>query len=503
MSDLGLSIAASGVNADQTALDTIAQNLANADTPGYVTETANLTAMPSGDTLGVGGGVNVYSVTQQSDGLLQSTANQTAAGLAQVSALQQTLEEAQDAFPVSTTSGMSTDLSSFWNSWDTIASDPTSAAGYQEVVADAQDLQTDYESATSQLAEAASSAGSQLTSTVSTVNTLLGEVASLNTQILNTSSQGSTPNALLDQQNELMTELATDIGATGQVQSNGTLQVSVGGVTLVQGSSAGSLAVQDPPSTSNALSGQSTYITASLPTSSGKSVSVGTVSPSSGTAAGLLTAINSNLPKYQTQLNQVMYNLATQVNTQLADGANNSGTSGSTLPDLFDIATDPSTGASYDLNSADFDVQVDSYYSTNPTDLAVASTTSYGDDGSNAETIADLGSTATTTAFTWTPPTTSTTGNTPASIAASYTGGADDSYDSLVESVGDDVSSVTSQVSAQTSANNAAQESLESVSGVDQNDQLVALMNFQNSYQASAKVINTMDEALQSLLAAV
>ena len=54
MSNIALNIAATGVQADQTAMDTIAQNLSNTNTPGYVAETANLVANPGGDKYGVG-----------------------------------------------------------------------------------------------------------------------------------------------------------------------------------------------------------------------------------------------------------------------------------------------------------------------------------------------------------------------------------------------------------------------------------------------------------------
>ena len=43
MGDLALSIAASGLDAQQTAMDTISENLTNASTPGYVVESAQLT----------------------------------------------------------------------------------------------------------------------------------------------------------------------------------------------------------------------------------------------------------------------------------------------------------------------------------------------------------------------------------------------------------------------------------------------------------------------------
>jgi coproporphyrinogen III oxidase-like Fe-S oxidoreductase len=58
MGDLGLSIAASGLDAQQAVMDTISQNLANASTTGYVAENANITTLPGGDSLGIGAGAH-------------------------------------------------------------------------------------------------------------------------------------------------------------------------------------------------------------------------------------------------------------------------------------------------------------------------------------------------------------------------------------------------------------------------------------------------------------
>src|ERR1700728_1972898 len=100
MGSLALNIAQSGLDAQQAAMDTISQNLTNANTPGYVNESATLAANPGGDVLGVGDGVRVVGVSQNSDGLLATNAMQTQGVLAQSTALQQVLQGAQSVFPV-------------------------------------------------------------------------------------------------------------------------------------------------------------------------------------------------------------------------------------------------------------------------------------------------------------------------------------------------------------------------------------------------------------------
>lgn len=447
MSNIGLSIAASGVNAAQTAMDTIAENLSNANTPGYVDETANLATSPVVSPLGVGGGVNVTSVTQASDGLLQTNAQQTQASLSQSTALQQVLQQAQLAFQEPSSTGLSSDLSSFWQSWDSITSNPTSTAARQGVIDSAQNVVSDLQQATSQLQSTSANASSQLSSIVTEANGYLSQVAQLNSQIVLAQSSGGSTNSLIDQRNQVMNDLASEIGATGTTQSDGSLQVRVGGVTLVQGNWSDTVSLQG--------TGSSTQLVA-------KTSGVALTS-SSGTTAGLLAAVNQYLPAYQSQLDSVANSLSSLVNNQLAAGYTATGSAGQALfsgSGAGGITVNPTVAA-------------------DPSLLAAASTSTLPDatnDGSNAQTIADL---------------------------YDATGGPDATYRALVQTVGDQVSSVNSSVQSNTSLANAAQQNLQAVVGVNQNNELVNLMNFQQSYQAAAKVISTVDGAVQSLLAAV
>lgn len=444
MSNVSLSIATSGIDVAQTAMDTIAQNLSNANTPGYVTETADLVADNGGGVLQAGNGVSVEGISQAGDNLLTSSAQQAAGALAQSTALQQVLSQAQLAFQEPSSDGLSSDLSTFWQSWDTIASNPTSSSGRQQVIDDAENVVSDLQQASAQLTTTSTQAVQQLDSTVASTNSLLSQVATLNGQIVSTEASGGSAAALVDQRNADMTSLSQSIGAVGTPQADGSLSVTVGGVTLVQNASADSLTVQNSSGTYSVVT----------------NTSKATLSTSSGTVAGLVAAVNSYLPSYQSQLDTVANNLANIVNTQLESGYTATGAAGQAL-------FTGSGAAGIGLNQTLVD---------DPTQIAAATTSTLPDasnDGSNAQAMADLYDAA---------------------------NGPDAVYQTLVLNVGNQVSAVQNQVTAQTSVSNAAQQNLESVTGVNQNDQLVALMNWQESYQASAKVISTVDSAVQSLI---
>jgi flagellar hook-associated protein 1 len=448
MGDLALSIAASGLDAQQAAMDTISENLTNASTPGYVAESAQLTTSAGGNVLGVGDGVLVTGVTQNTDGLLATNALQTQGVLSQSTALQQILQGAQSVFPVSTTSGIAPDLSSFWQSWDAISQDPSNPAPRTEVVDAAQNLVSDFQEASQQLSNLQDNAQTQVSTSVTQANSLLKQIASLNGQIGATEGGGTPANSLIDQQNQIMGELASSIGAVAVTQPDGTINVDVGGVTLVQGT------WSDTIQTTGGTGDMSLVAHASG----------ATIPTSSGSVAGQLAAINQYLPAYQSQLDAAANDLSSTVNTQLAAGFTATGASGSGYP-LF-------------VGSGAAGISVNSAIVGNPQLIAASDTGTLPDatnDGGNAQAMAELYNSPT---------------------------GPDQQYQSLIQGLGTQVAAVNSQVTAQTSVANAAQDNLQAIEGVNTNDEMVQMLTFQQAYQASAKLVSTVDTMMQALLEA-
>ncbi len=448
MGDLALGIAGSALDAQQAVMDTISQNLANSSTTGYVSESANLSTLAGGDALGAGGGVQVSSVSQASDGLLQTNVQQTSGALAQSTALQQVLTGAQSVFPEPGSNGLSAQLSSFWQAWDGIVQDPSASAPRAQVVDLAQNMATTLNQADGQITQLQTNAQSQLGSVVGATNTLLSQVAGLNSQIVAAKGSGADANALIDQQNTLLNTLATDIGSVSRPAADGSVTVSVGGIMLVQGSTADTLQVSGTP---GSMAITSTTSGATIPTTG-------------GSASGLLAAINQYLPGYQSQLDAVANTLASTVNSQLAAGYPATGASGSADP-LFT----GSGAAGLTVNAA---------VAANPQLIAASATSTLPDatnDAGNAQAMANL---------------------------YDVSGGPDQTYQAFIQGIGTQVQNVNNQVQAQTSVSNAAQANLQAVVGVDSNTQMVQMLATQQAFQASAQLITTVSSMMQSLLTA-
>lgn len=481
MSNLALQIAGSALAAQQTGMDTVSENLANATTPGYVAETPQLTATPVLGPNGVGSGVEVLGVAQVPAQLAQTVNDQAQANLAQASALQQVLSQVQSLFPEPNGNGsISSQLASFWNAWDAIDQNPSSPAPYTQVVDQAQGLATTFNQTAQELASASADASSQLQSLVGEDNTLLQQVASLNGQIVTTAASGAPPNALIDQRNQVVGQLAKDLGVQATTESNGTVTLAVGGVTLVQDTTATSLSLD-----------QSTGSSGSTPTFAVVDTTSGLPLPAGGTAGGLLQALNVQIPSIQGQLNQVAQDLATAVNGLLSQGYTTSGTAGDPL---FVLAgTSGSTPTTTGITAATLAV--------NPTVLAdpqrwlaVSSTSGPGasNNGSNAQAIAEAGA-AQSGSISYTP-----VGGTPQSVANPNA-----DYETLIQQIGSTVQQQNAAVQTATSVASAAEQNLQEIAGVNSSQQLIAMLTYQHAYQASADVVNTANQMLQSLLQAV
>jgi flagellar hook-associated protein 1 FlgK len=455
--DAALSIADSSLNAERTAIAVTAENVANASTPGYVRETATVNALP-GDTTGVGDGVAVTSVTQATNTLLSANNYQAQGALSNLTSAQQLLTAIENVFPLgqgtsgststSTNTSIAGQLSTFWSDWDDINADPTAPAPRSEVIQSAQGIVESLNEASTQLSQIGTNASAELANQVGSVNTLLTQAAQLNQSILTVSTGGGDPAQLQDQMNAVLGQLSSFAGVTVRLQSNGTSNVGIGGVNVVAGDRASTLSVTNTTGT-----------TAILASPGGIATPV-----SSGSIAGLLSGINQYLPQYQADLDSVANNLTTTVNTQLAAGYTASGTSGAAEP-LF-------------VGSGAQNIALNPTVVADPTLIAAAASTgaAAANDGSNAQAMAELGSSPT---------------------------GPDRAYQNLIQSVGSATQSLTAQVGAQTSVANQAQAALSASSGVDLDTELTNLMSYQQNYQASAHMLTTINQTMQSLISAI
>jgi flagellar hook-associated protein 1 FlgK len=307
------SIGVSALDAAQSALNMIENNLANANTPGYHDQVMDLTeAYPSQiANISVGNGVQVSDVRRLIDNPLETAITNQTFSLANTTAQLNTLQQVQtDLSPSSGSIG--NDIEQFFNDIKQLATNPSDTTQRTVVIGDAQNLANTFNSLSASLTKIQNGLDSQLQNNVSDINSLAQQIAQLNGEILSASANGATPNNLLDQRGQLINQLAGDINV--QVTPGNLNQVNVvaGGAPLVVGDQSQSLQY----SIVSGNQGQVTQVGSSTP-----------LTVTGGNVAGLLAVRNQSLADVQTQLDSLAGAVAQQVDEVQATGIGLSGPS--------------------------------------------------------------------------------------------------------------------------------------------------------------------------------
>ncbi|MGB6451262.1 MAG: flagellar hook-associated protein FlgK [Steroidobacteraceae bacterium] len=316
-----LSTSVSGLIAFQQALDVTSNNVANAATPGYDLETANFAEAPGqASSIGyVGNGVDVSSVTRAYSALLAAQVNTSQASYASFNTLGTQAAQIDNMLSDSST-GLTATLQSFVNSLQTLSNSPATTASGQAVLSQAQALVQQLQNYDSQLSQVGSQLESQISTNVNEINTLAGQIASLNGEIADQSGSGQTPNQLMDQRDQLVSQLSQYVGVSTVAQGNGETNVYIGsGQALVTGNTAQQLATT--PNAYNA----SEY---DIGLVNGNTTVDITSEVSGGSLGGLLATRTQVLDPTQNALGQVSVALATLANQQQQSGMDQTGAQG-------------------------------------------------------------------------------------------------------------------------------------------------------------------------------
>jgi len=250
------SIAYSGMYTSQASLAATSTNLANVNTAGAsrVRVASAEQATVKSDGTSVGAGVNVESVTRARDQFLDSTyrTQNTKAGYWVVkNGNLEYMQEIVNEFESEDT-GLQQMVSEFFNSWEELSKDPASESNRQVVTEAAASLISAVTELDEQLQQLQADAYNGVLDGVDLLNDLAAQIAELNQQISQAEAGGGEASYLRDQRDALLDEMSAPANISAQ-ESNGTLQVTIGGVTLVSGSRTHTLVVEGEGSTESPL----------------------------------------------------------------------------------------------------------------------------------------------------------------------------------------------------------------------------------------------------------
>lgn len=230
-----------GLQVNQTALQTVSHNVSNAGTEGYSLQRVHIvTSLPLSNGSGVGQigtGAEVASITRVRDSFLDYQIRKEKSISSQYSAREEFLSQIESIFNEPSSTGLSNDLSNFWDAWSQLASNPESTTARTLVVSNAKSLASSINQIYEQLSELQDNAGVIVKQDVFTIGGMLEQIKELNAQIKAVYVSGQTPNDLLDRRDLLLDQLSEKIDINIENGEFGGISVSAkvngGRITLI------------------------------------------------------------------------------------------------------------------------------------------------------------------------------------------------------------------------------------------------------------------------------
>lgn len=448
----GLELAKRALLTHQTSLQTIGHNIANVDTPGYRRQRVQITSTaPEYNAFGsVGTGVTATDVRHIRDLFLGDQYRKGRRSLGQWEYKEKTLSQVEAQFGEPSSTALSNMLSEFWGSWSSLARGDT---GSREAIAEnARLLVNGLHELAGNLTRLQESVDRDMVAMVSEINSITGEIAQVNHQIKQTEVGGGSANDLRDIRDLLIDDLSVLVDVNTHEASNGDQIVYIGAFAVVDSDSHIEIGTVTRNIRGHAFKNL---------VWKGTDIDIRNLN---GQMKGLLDSRDVIVPHYLEELDKIAQAIVTEVNTLHRTGY---GADGSTGLDFFDPR----------FTSA-VTMRINEEILSDPNKIAASQS---GDPGDTrvAKAIADLST---------------------AEVLNRNSITISDFYNGLVGAMGIEVREARSFTESYEQLVNQVENQRLSVEGVSLDEEMTNMIKFQRAYEAAARVITTMDQALDTVI---
>ena len=460
----GLNTAYRGLVAARTGLDVVGQNIANVNTDGYTRQRVTQSSVEAPTRAGLfsagvvpGQGVQVDGIARLGDQFADAQVR-GAAGAAGYQGVRASVTAAlETSLNEPSTTGLAAQLTKFWSAWQDVSNDPKAAAPAAVLLGQAQTIAQTLSAGYASVDGQWTAQRQQLDGLASQLNSAATQVADLNVRIRTAQQQGVSTNEFVDARSALTETIATLAGGTVRGNADGTVDVLIGGNTLVSGDSARQVTVTGDYTMATASSGVSLEWSHrpgdAIALDGGRIAgSLSVLAPATpGGTGGVLAEAAASYDALATQL-------ATQVNAVHSTGTTADGTTGH---DFFALTAGVPAARGLTV------------VPTGAATIASGNGTGGALDGSIARAVGQIGLSA---------------------------GSPDRAWGAVVSTIGA-VARTESDRSTLTdlSASSAKNRQL-SVAGVSLDEENVNLLTYQHAYQGAARVMTAIDEMLDTLI---
>jgi len=457
----GINIALQAMLSNQKAIQVVEHNVANANTPGYKRQEAVMAAgvpysMPSLRGMVIPGqmgtGVIVDRIKQFNLEFFDGRYRNELAETSRWNIQRDMLNQIELTLAETTSDGLSSRLDAFWSAWQALSNDPSNMAIRADLKERANSLINGLNWRAEALVKIRKDQDLTIIERVSEINSLASQVARLNTEIVHIKGTGNQPNDLIDERDRHLNRLSEIGGAVANIQDNGEALVSIGGHSLVIGSSVYTLSTE-PDSTNSNLT-RIYWKEDNLSFSAKK-----------GELAGLMEVRDTVIPQFQTVLDNLANQLVTQVNQTHYNGF---GLSAGSFENYFFDPT-RTTAMSITLSSDIDDLG----------NIAAAGTINSPGDGSNALTINVLQN---------------------ALVLEGNTATINQYYTRQTSELGLLIRQATTRAEDRRIVSESLEMMRESVAGVNLDEEAANLVKYQRAFQAATRMVTMLDEMLDHII---
>ncbi len=432
------------INSSRIGMEVTSHNVSNVNTPGYTRQRVELS---STDTLTskqglTNAGVKVVGIKQIRDEFIEGEIRRVSNLMGTYSVEKEILSRIESLISEPSDVGLGQLIQNFFNAFDDLAKNPEDRAVRVTVLQTGEALSRRFNDIFQSLLGIKKDVLSELESKIKNVNEIISEIAKLNQSAINLHNSGAETNDIKDKINQKLKELSKFVDIVVKFDESGAVKVSIGGVTVVDKDFSTNLELKFYDGQAKILS----------------TVENLEVRLNSGEIFSLQNSFNDLIPQTIQKFDQLALNLINRVNEFHRNGF---GLDGSTGNDFF-----AGTGAG--------SIQVNK---TIIEDLKKISASMNGDAGDNriALAIASLRNDEKISGF----------------------------YNSLVSEIGLRSRIVSDNENLQQMILNQLESQRDAISGVSIDEEMLNMIKFQKMFEASARVIQSVNEMIDAVLSMV
>lgn len=451
----------------QTALQTVSHNVANKSTEGYSRQRVEQqTNVPIGDgKLRIGMGARSAAITRVSNPYLERQVEKEGNELGFVRARSEGLGRVEQVYNEQVNKGLNKFMADFFNGFRELSNNPEGLAARTLVKESADFMAKDFKRVHDQLTDIQKDIDFQVASHVVEINGLTKEIADLNEKVQVVELQGAHANDERDRRDLLVKKLSDLINIRYAEGDDGQLTITAGdNAVIVSGQSYREMFTSSTAAKDGKREGN--FEVFYKPTDTASPVNV-TKQIRSGALGGLLDVRDKTINDLIDRTDQMAYTLATEVNKAHVQGFDRYNRQGQ----LFFVQPAEAKGAAANLKVSE----------------GVLNDVGRVAAGASPDAPGD---------------------NRVANILSSLqykpvfdgTNSFDNYYNSMVGEIGVETSRANSEHESQKNIVKQLSNIRESISGVSLDEETAKMIEFQKNFDASARLIRTADEMMDTVL---